>query len=90
VILHEQADCIELWIEDGGPGLPDSAYERGPQGFMRFDPSRSRESGGSGLGMSIVAAVAKDLNGSIDFQRSELGGLAVWVRLPTSPPEDPN
>jgi signal transduction histidine kinase len=89
VVLREQSDLIELWIEDGGPGLPESAYERGPQGFMRFDQSRSRESGGSGLGMSIVVAVVKDLNGSIDFQRSELGGLAVWVRLPTSPLEVP-
>jgi signal transduction histidine kinase len=88
VTLEEHADLIELWIEDGGPGLPDSAYERGPQGFMRFDQSRSRESGGSGLGMSIVAAVVKDLDGSIDFQRSELGGLAVLVRLPVTPNED--
>lgn len=88
VTLEEHVDLIELWIEDGGPGLPDSAYERGPQGFMRFDQSRSRESGGSGLGMSIVAAVVKDLDGSIDFQRSELGGLAVLVRLPVTPNED--
>jgi signal transduction histidine kinase len=56
---------------------------------MRFDPSRSRESGGSGLGMSIVAAVVKDLHGTIDFQRSDLGGLAVLVQLPTSPDEKP-
>jgi two-component system, OmpR family, sensor kinase len=87
VVLREQADVIELSIEDGGPGLPDAGYERGPQGFMRFDPSRSRESGGSGLGMSIVAAVVKDLNGTIELQRSELGGLAVWVQLPTAPLE---
>jgi two-component system OmpR family sensor kinase len=84
VILHEQGDVMELWIEDGGPGLPVSAYTRGPQGFMRFDSSRSRESGGSGLGMSIIAAVVKDLNGSVDFEPSSLGGLAVRVRLPTT------
>jgi two-component system OmpR family sensor kinase len=89
VILHERANVIELSIEDGGPGLPESGYERGPQGFMRFDPSRSRESGGSGLGMSIVAAVVKDLHGTIDLQRSDLGGLAVWVQLPTSLDEVP-
>jgi two-component system OmpR family sensor kinase len=54
---------------------------------MRFDISRSRESGGSGLGMSIIAAVVKELDGSINFQPSDLGGLAVWVRLPTAPHE---
>jgi K+-sensing histidine kinase KdpD len=84
VILLEHDEIIELWVEDGGPGLPESAYETGPQGFMRFDKSRSRESGGSGLGMSIIAAVVKDLNGSIDFHKSSLGGLAVCVRLPIS------
>jgi len=85
VVLHERDNVIELCIEDGGPGLPESAYERGPQGFMRFDTSRSRESGGSGLGMSIIVAVVKDLNGSIDFRPSDLGGLAAWVSLPGSP-----
>ena len=85
VILHEHDETIELWVEDGGPGLPESAYESGPQGFMRFDKSRSRESGGSGLGMSIIAAVVKDLNGSIDFHQSSLGGLGVCVRLPITP-----
>jgi signal transduction histidine kinase len=89
VVLHERDDVIELCIEDGGPGLPESAYERGPQGFMRFDTSRSRESGGSGLGMSIIVAVVKDLNGSIDFRPSDLGGLAAWVSLPVSPVEPP-
>jgi two-component system OmpR family sensor kinase len=84
VILHERGDVMELWIEDGGPGLPVSAYTSGPQGFMRFDSSRSRESGGSGLGMSIIAAVVKDLNGSVDLEPSSLGGLAVRVRLPTT------
>ncbi len=87
VILHEQGDVMELWIEDGGPGLPAAAYESGPQGFMRFDSSRSRESGGSGLGMSIIAAVVKDLNGAIIFRPSDLGGLAVCVRLPATPLE---
>ncbi len=90
VVLHELGDVIELWIEDGGPGLPEAAYERGPQGFMRFDKSRSRESGGSGLGMSIIVAVVKDLNGSIAFQPSSLGGLAVSVRLPVTNDEEPD
>jgi signal transduction histidine kinase len=84
VTLHEHSEMIDLWVEDGGPGLPHTAYEHGPQGFMRFDSSRSRESGGSGLGMSIIAAVVKDLDGSIEFKSSELGGLAVWVRLPST------
>jgi signal transduction histidine kinase len=80
--LHERDDVVELCVEDGGPGLPDSAYQRSPQSFLRFDQSRSRESGGSGLGISIIVAIVTDLNGTIDLEPSDLGGLCVRVRLP--------
>ena len=46
-----------LCIEDGGRGLPE--YGVRPQRFRRFDQSRSRETGGSGLGMSIMADIAE-------------------------------
>lgn len=85
VALTESGGLVALRIEDGGPGLPTAAYTRGPQGFMRFDQSRSRESGGSGLGMSIIVAIVKELGGSIELRPSDLGGLAVWVELPSSP-----
>jgi K+-sensing histidine kinase KdpD len=80
--LHQHDGTINLCIEDGGPGLPDSAYQRSPQSFLRFDKSRSRDSGGSGLGMSIIVAIVTDLNGSIELTPSDLGGLRVRVRLP--------
>jgi two-component system OmpR family sensor kinase len=80
--LHQRDGMVELCVEDGGPGLPDSAYERSPQSFLRFDQSRSRESGGSGLGISIIVAIVRDLNGTIDLAPSDLGGLCVRVFLP--------
>jgi signal transduction histidine kinase len=82
--LHESDGMIELRVEDGGPGLPDSAYQRSPQSFLRFDQSRSRESGGSGLGISIIVAIVRDLNGAIQLSPSELGGLCVQVSLPVA------
>jgi signal transduction histidine kinase len=82
VQLRQRGDVVELNIEDGGSGLPASAYEHGPQGFMRFDQGRSRESGGSGLGMSIMVAIVQDLNGTLDFRPSQLGGLLVAVSIP--------
>lgn len=69
-----------LVVEDGGPGLP--AYGVRPQRFQRFDQSRSRETGGSGLGMSIMADVAEALGGSMTTERSSLGGLALRFDLP--------
>lgn len=70
-----------LVIEDGGEGLPDSAYGERILSLTRFDKSRSRESGGSGLGMSIMAGVMSKLHGSLTLRKSELGGLAVVAEL---------
>ena len=64
-----------LIIEDGGPGLtviPDKP-------FQRFDKSRSRASGGSGLGMSLIQKSAKQLGAKLEFGRSDLGGLKVSI-----------
>jgi K+-sensing histidine kinase KdpD len=72
-----------LVIEDGGPGLPESAYRENIQSLNRFDKSRSRESGGSGLGMSIMAAVIAKSGGELTLRKSTLGGLAVVADIPT-------
>ena len=64
-----------LIIEDGGPGLtviPDKP-------FQRFDKSRSRISGGSGLGMSLIQKSAKQIGAKLEFGKSELGGLKVKI-----------
>jgi signal transduction histidine kinase len=70
----------QLVIEDGGPGLP--SYGAHPQRFQRFDESRSRETGGSGLGMSIMADVAESLGGEMLTEPSPLGGLRLTFRVP--------
>ena len=72
---------MNLVIEDGGPGLADSAYRTEIAAMNRFDPSRSRDSGGSGLGMSIIAAIVQEHNGKLELRKSNLGGLAVDVEL---------
>lgn len=80
--LHAEASWVVLEIEDAGPGLPQEAYGQGVDAFKRFDPSRSRENGGSGLGMSIISGIVKTLGGTLELQQSELGGLHTRVRLP--------
>lgn len=71
-----------LTIEDGGPGLPESAYRERVQSLTRFDKSRSRESGGSGLGMSIMAGVISKADGELTLRKSALGGLAIVASIP--------
>lgn len=75
VSLQRSGDRAHMTIEDGGGGLPE--YGVRPQRFRRFDQSRSRETGGSGLGMSIMADIAEGLGGSLRTSRSPLGGLAL-------------
>ena len=83
ITLRSKGKKVNLIIEDGGPGLPESAYRSEIAAMNRFDPSRSRESGGSGLGMSIIAAIVQEHGGKLDLRKSELGGLAVDVELPS-------
>ena len=70
-----------LRIEDGGPGLPEGSYRDGIELLNRFDASRSRDSGGSGLGLSIIAAIVHEHEGTLALRKSALGGLAVEVSL---------
>ena len=64
-----------LCIEDGGEGLPFLPDKP----FQRFDTSRSRETGGSGLGMSLIQKSARALGAKLHFGKSELGGLKVEI-----------
>jgi signal transduction histidine kinase len=82
VSLSKTANQATLTIDDAGPGLPAETYARGISHFQRFDLSRSRESGGSGLGMSIMAAVVRQHGGTIELNPSPLGGLQTVINLP--------
>jgi two-component system OmpR family sensor kinase len=81
ISLKTKGKKINLVIEDGGPGLPESAYRSEIEAMNRFDPSRSRDRGGSGLGLSIIAAIVQEHNGKLELRKSDLGGLAVVVEL---------
>lgn len=71
-----------LIIEDAGPGLPAEAYDKGIQGFQRFDESRSRETGGTGLGMTLMKSIVEAHHGSMTVSPSALGGLKIEIALP--------
>lgn len=82
ISLTSNSGNIQLKIEDGGPGLPTRAYVEGRQHFQRFDKSRSRETGGSGLGMSIMAGIINEHGGSLELGASRLGGLLLEIAFP--------
>ena len=82
ISLNEVGNCVEIIFDDAGPGLPENAYKRSTQHFQRFDKSRDRQTGGSGLGMSIAFAIVKQHHGSMTLEKSPLGGLRTIIRLP--------
>ena len=80
--LAAERKVAVLTIEDAGKGLPEDAYAKGVQGFRRFDESRSRETGGTGLGMTLMKSIVEAHGGELAIGPSELGGLKLEIRLP--------
>jgi two-component system, OmpR family, sensor kinase len=71
-----------LEVRDHGPGLTEEQGSRIFERFYRADSSRTRESGGSGLGMAIVAAIVGTHGGHIEVAPTAGGGLTVRLTLP--------
>ena len=81
---------IVVTIEDDGPGHPESELEAVFTPFYRVDRSRSRESGGTGLGLAVARTVVRGLGGEITLSNRPEGGLRQIVSLPRlAPPEEP-
>ncbi len=73
-------------VEDSGPGVPDALLPELGRRLLRVDASRSRDTGGHGLGLSIVRAIVARHGGEVTFSRAALGGLGVEVKLPREAP----
>ncbi len=84
VTLERLGGTAELTVADRGPGLGSEQAEHVFERFYRADSSRTRSSGGVGLGLSIVAAVAAAHGGEASVRPTEGGGATFVVRLPLS------
>ncbi|MDQ6613760.1 MAG: HAMP domain-containing histidine kinase [Actinomycetota bacterium] len=72
-------------VSDDGPGLPSVDSGRVFERFYRADPSRSRQFGGAGLGLAIVAAIVAAHGGTVAATATPGGGATLTVWLPTVP-----
>ena len=82
VCLRREADNAVLTVEDTGLGIPEDARAHIFDRFYRVDKSRSRSTGGSGLGLSIVHALVQNNGGTISVS-SEIGkGSRFTVTFP--------
>jgi two-component system OmpR family sensor kinase len=72
-------------IVDHGEGVPEQIRDQIFQRFWRADTSRTRDTGGAGLGLAIVASIVQALNGSVQVTETPGGGATFTVSLPLAP-----
>lgn len=73
---------VELVVEDDGPGIPQAERQKVFEPFYRLDASRSRDTGGAGLGLTIVKQIVENLGGSVGIEDRPGGGARLRVSLP--------
>jgi signal transduction histidine kinase len=82
VTLAEDREGLRITIDDDGPGIAAADMERVFEPFVRLEASRSRETGGVGLGMAITRSIVRRHGGDITLENRPETGLRVTVRLP--------
>jgi signal transduction histidine kinase len=85
IAVEHDAATVRLAVANSGPSVAPDVVARLFEPFFRTDDSRSRDSGGAGLGLSIVAAVASAHRGEATASARPAGGLVVTVSFPTAP-----
>ena len=82
VTLQRSGDWLEIVVDDQGQGIPEAQLETVFAPFARLESSRSRETGGVGLGLSIARTMVRSHGGDIALSNRQGGGLRAVIRLP--------
>ncbi|MBA3857482.1 MAG: hypothetical protein C0507_11295 [Cyanobacteria bacterium PR.3.49] len=82
ISCHAQGSQVEIVVQDTGIGIPEESQSRIFDRFYRVDQSRTRSSGGSGLGLSIVKAIVHGLAGEVSVSSRPGEGSRFIVSLP--------
>ncbi|MDH3601734.1 MAG: sensor histidine kinase [Candidatus Tectomicrobia bacterium] len=77
--IRSDAEHTEVEITDRGPGIGDEESSRVFDRFYRIDNSRTRETGGFGLGLALVRAIATLHNAEVKFRKGVTVGTVVSV-----------
>ena len=84
-ITKKETNQIEISIDDNGPGLEEKNLDQVFNPFYRGENSRSRVTGGTGLGLTIAKEIIQKHRGHITLTNRPQGGLHVVVSLPINP-----
>jgi signal transduction histidine kinase len=82
VAIRAMPQAIEIAVDDEGPGIPEEELVRVLQPYYRLEASRSRETGGIGLGLAIALSIVQAHGGELKLANREEGGLRALVTLP--------
>ena len=82
VSLRVESSFMEIAVADEGPGIPEDDRRRAIEPFERLSTARETDSGGFGLGLAIVRAIAEGHEGSVALTNNEPHGLVATIRLP--------
>ena len=82
VDCHPESGHAVITVADDGPGIPAEDRARIFERFVRLDPARTRSSGGSGLGLSIVEEIVRSQHGTVAVGDAALGGAVFTLTLP--------
>ena len=82
VTLLSADGYLEIHIDDEGPGIPEGELDAVFGPYVRLETSRSRDTGGHGLGLSIARSIILEHGGTVELENRSPKGLRVIVRLP--------
>lgn len=82
ISVEKSGDRLMIHVDDDGPGIPDAKIDSMFEPFLRGEESRNRATGGSGLGLTLARAIARDHGGDIILSNREEGGLRATLLLP--------
>lgn len=83
---HRHADEVTVWVADNGEGITPSALPHLFTPLYRSEPSRSRQTGGAGLGLVIARRAVEAHGGTLTAANRPEGGACFTIVLPTAPP----
>jgi signal transduction histidine kinase len=81
-LSREESGLVQLVVEDDGPGIPQAELEGVFAPFRRLEASRNRETGGTGLGLTIARNILRAHGGDVVLRNRPGGGLSAVAILP--------
>ena len=82
ISCQNQADTVELILQDDGPGANEASLDRLFNVFYRSDAARSNPHKGSGLGLAIVKKMVQQMGGTIEAKSAAGEGLSIIMKFP--------